>query len=440
MKKFAAALCLSLWLCLPVQAEVFPFDYTETKLDNGLTVIILPRETPDTVALQMVMRVGSRNEVEPGRSGFAHFFEHLMFRGTPRFPPEKAQDMLKRAGVAGNAWTWDDQTTYHKVFTKGDLEQILDYEADRFQNLKFSLEDFKTESLAVLGEYNKNSSNPTEKMFEVLQATAYDHHTYEHTTMGFLEDIQNYPNLYDYSQTFFNRYYRPEYAVLVLVGDLEVKPTLALVEKYFGPWKAGDYAPEIPAEPGQVGPRQTHIEWGSPTLPWLMVGYKSAPFSDLRQTAAMQVIEALAFSENSGLYQKLMLEDQSVDKFEPFFWHKRDPFLVGMAVRVKDPAKYDEVRRQVLEAFEGLPKLAVSPERLEAVKSRLKYEYALSLDSPQAIASSLAWFVSLEPDPQLINRYYQAIEDLTLQDLQEVASQHFVPDQRTIVTLKEKNS
>ncbi|MCA9793692.1 MAG: insulinase family protein [Candidatus Eremiobacteraeota bacterium] len=440
MKRFATALCLALWLCLPAGAEVFPFDYTETKLDNGLTVIILPRDTPDTVALQMVMRVGSRNEVEPGRSGFAHFFEHLMFRGTPRFPPEKAQDMLKRAGVAGNAWTWDDQTTYHKVFTKGDLEQILDYEADRFQNLQFSPEDFKTESLAVLGEYNKNSSNPTEKMYEVLQAKAFDKHTYEHTTMGFLEDIKNFPNLYDYSQTFFARYYRPEYAVLVLVGDLEVEPTLTLVKKYFGPWKAGDYAPTIPTEPAQTAPREASIAWDSPTLPWLMVGYKSPPFSNLRQTAAMQVIEALAFSENSALYKKLMLDDQSVDKFEPFFWQKRDPFLVGMAVRVKDPARFDEVRNEVLAAFEGLPKLEVSQPKLEAVKSRLKYEYALSLDSPQAIATSLAWFVSLEPDPQIINRYYQAVEDLTLQDLQEVASQHFVPAQRTVVTLKEKKS
>ena len=130
-------------------------------LPNGMKVVVIPTDTKDVVALQIVMSVGSRNEVEKGKSGFAHFFEHLMFRGTDRYPNEVAQEMLKKAGVASNAWTWDDQTVYHKVFLKEDLDKILDYEADRFMNLKYAEPEFRTEALAVMGEYNKNSANPT---------------------------------------------------------------------------------------------------------------------------------------------------------------------------------------------------------------------------------------------------------------------------------------
>ena len=120
-------------------------------LDNGMKVVVIPTDTKDVVALQIVMAVGSRNEVEEGKSGFAHFFEHLMFRGTKRYPPDAAQEMLKEAGVASNAWTWDDQTVYHKVFLKEDLDRILDYEADRFMNLEYEEPEFRTEALASGG-------------------------------------------------------------------------------------------------------------------------------------------------------------------------------------------------------------------------------------------------------------------------------------------------
>jgi zinc protease len=145
------------------------------------------------------VQTGSRNEVEPGHTGFAHLFEHLMFRGTEKYPPEKYEEVLKHAGAASNAFTTDDFTAYHTTFSKEDLEAILMMEADRFQHLKYGEPQFKTESLAVLGEYNKNSADPANKLFEVLQDTAYDRHTYKHTTMGFLKDIQDMPNQYDYS-------------------------------------------------------------------------------------------------------------------------------------------------------------------------------------------------------------------------------------------------
>ncbi len=412
-----------------------------TVLPNGMRVVVVPTDTQDVVALQIVMSVGSRNEVEDGKTGFAHFFEHLMFRGTDRYPSAAADALLKNAGVDSNAWTWDDQTVYHKVFLKEDLGKILDYEADRFQNLKFAKPEFQTEALAVLGEYNKNSADPTEKMFEVLQNTAYDSHTYKHTTMGFLEDIEKFPDGYDYSWQFFDRFYRPEYATLLLVGDVQPKAAFEMVSKEFGSWKKGDYASKISAEPPQKAAREKNITWDSPTLPWFMVGYKAPPYSDLEGTAALQLWESLAFSQTGALYKKLVLDEQVVDEFEPFFFLKKDPYLVGIAVRVTDPARFDEVRQEVLKTFESLPKMEISPQRLADVKSRKRYSFLHSLDAPATTAKQLAFMLSLNPHLSGIDEFYSALNDVSQVKLSQVAQDVFVPEHRTIVTLqhKEKN-
>jgi zinc protease len=441
LRTFFQACLFSAFLCLGLNAgaqSLIPPGAQSKVLPNGMRVVVIPTDSKDVVALQIVMAVGSRNEVEEGKSGFAHFFEHLMFRGTERYPNAQADAMLKEAGVDSNAWTWDDQTVYHKVFLKEDLAKILDYEADRFQNLKYAEPEFRTEALAVLGEYNKNSANPTEKMFELLQDTAFTRHTYKHTTMGFLADIEQFPEGYDYSWLFFDRFYSPEYATLLLVGDVEPTSAFALVEQYFGGWEKGDYVSPIPAEPPQKEPREAHIVWESPTLPWVMVAYKSPGYSDLQSTAALAVWESLAFSKTSELYKKLVLEQQIVDEFQPFFWQKKDPFLVGLAVRVSDPARASEVRAEVVKAFEGLARQPVSEAKLEEVKSRMRYSYLQGLNSPASIAANIAFALSLEPELSAIDRYYDAVAAVTAKDLQGVAQSVFRPAGRTIITLAQK--
>ena len=188
--------------------DVLPFRATETTLANGLKVIVVPTGFPNLVSIQIPVQTGSRNEVEPGKSGFAHFFEHLMFRGTPANPPERYRQIMTKAGARDNASTGDDSTHYYSTFAKEDLETILGLYADMFQHLSYSEADFKTEARAILGEYNKNSAEPLQKLFEVQRDRFYQAHTYKHTTMGFIRDIENMPNEYAYSKMFFERWYR----------------------------------------------------------------------------------------------------------------------------------------------------------------------------------------------------------------------------------------
>ena len=133
-------------------AGVLPFNATEKTLANGLKVIVVPTGFPNLVSIQIAVQTGSRNEVEPGKSGFAHFFEHLMFRGTLDMPPERYRQIMAKAGARDNAATGDDSTHYYSTFAKEDLETILALYADMFQNLTYSEADFKTEARAILGE------------------------------------------------------------------------------------------------------------------------------------------------------------------------------------------------------------------------------------------------------------------------------------------------
>src|ERR1044071_2236580 len=140
------------------EAPILPFHASEKTLENGLKVIVVPTGFPNVVSVYITMQTGSRNQIEPGKSGFAHFFEHVMFRGTEKYPPEKYNAVIQKAGARQNANTDDDRTIFRAACATSDLPKILEIEADRFKNLSYPEDTFKTEARAVLGEYNKNAA------------------------------------------------------------------------------------------------------------------------------------------------------------------------------------------------------------------------------------------------------------------------------------------
>jgi zinc protease len=416
--------------------KAFALDYDIKDYPNGLRLITIPTGYPNVVAVYIVVQTGSRNEVEPGKSGFAHLFEHMMFRGTKEFPPDKYEAVLKQAGAASNAYTSDDLTVYHTTFSKEDLDVVLRMEADRFQNLQYTEDVFKTESLAVLGEYNKNSASPTRKLDEVLRETAFDKHTYRHTTMGFLKDVQDMPNQYEYSKQFFDRYYRPEYTTIIVAGDVTPGTTTELVTKYWGEWKRGSYKADIPAETPQKGTRSKHIDWPMPTLPWMEIAFHGPAFSEKeKDLAALDLISFIGFSESSDLYQRLVIKDQKVDYLSAGNPDHVDPFLFSVSARVKKVEDMDAVKQQILSTLAGFKDTLVSPTRLEQVKKHLRYSFALGLDNTEAIAGIVARYVALTRSPESINRVYEMYQNITPEDVRRIARKYFAEDSRTIVTL-----
>jgi len=420
-------------------ADVLPFRATEKTLPNGLKVIVVPTGFPNLVSLQIPVQTGSRNEIEPGKSGFAHFFEHMMFRGTKAYPPDRYKDVLTAAGARQNAYTTDDFTNYHTTFAKEDLETMLEVEADRFINLAYEPEAFKTEAQAVLGEYNKNSANPVVKIEEVQHDKAFTTHTYKHTTMGFLKDIEDMPNQFEYSKTFFARWYRPEYTAVIVAGDVEPQHAIALVEKYWGGWKPGSYRAEIPKEPEPKAAVYAHVPWPSPTLPWVTVAFHGPAFSETEKDfAAMDMLMDLHFGETSDIYKRLVEQEQKVDGIFTDNPGNADPSLTGIYARLKkmDDALY--VRDELLETFADARSRAVSGKRLADAKSNARYGLVRSLDNTERIAATLARFVRYRRSYGTLNQLFRTYQSLTPEDLLAAARRYFT-DSRLVVTTLSKD-
>jgi len=421
------------------EPAIFPYPMHQFMLDNGLKVIAIPFDSPGIIAYYTVVRTGSRNEIEPGKSGFAHFFEHMMFRGTEKYPTAKFNDVLKSIGADNNAFTSDDETVYHTVASADALETIMDLESDRFQHLQYTEEDFKTEAGAILGEYNKNVSSPFMTIQEKLRDAAYAEHTYKHTTMGFLKDIQDMPNQYAYSLTFFDRWYRPENCVVVVVGDVKPERLAALAKQYYSGWKRGSYVLAIPAEPPQQGEKSIDLPWKAKTLPILTLAYHGPAFSDTRiDVAALNLFSLLIFGETSDLYRKLVVEEQLVEFVRGGMDESRDPGLFTISSRIKDPKNIETVRGAINAALEAAKTTPVSPERLASTKSNMKYSFAMDLDNADHVAGVIAHYITLTNDPESVNRLYALYDRVTPEDLMSVAKRYFTDENRTVVLLRQQ--
>jgi len=416
--------------------DIFPFKTHETTLDNGLRVVTIPYDSPGIVAYYLVVRTGSRDEVEAGHSGFAHFFEHMMFRGTERYSQDAYTDLMKRMGANSNASTSDDRTTYTLIGPSRELETMMDVESDRFKNLKYDEEGFRTEALAVLGEYNKSASSPFLPLEEKLRDLAYTKHTYKHTTIGFLADVKAMPGYYDYSLQFFKRFYRPENVTLLVVGDVKPDNVEALARKYYGDWQKGYQAAPIVAEPPQTEPKTAHIDWPTPIYPQVMMGWHEPAFSPTAvDSAALDLIEQLLFGETSPLYNELVVDKQWADRLGAQADLHRDPSLFTVFVRAKSDDLVPKVRQAIDGGIEKLQKEPVDAARLERLKSHVRYAFALSLDSTPAIADQAADAIVLTGDVKSLNQRFASYQKVTPADVQRVAREIFRPENLTVVTL-----
>jgi zinc protease len=418
-------------------SQAFPFPQSVHALPNGLRVVLIPYDSPGLVAYYTLMRVGSRNEPEPGRSGYAHFFEHMMFRGTKKHSADDYNQTMTRLGLDTNAFTSEDETVYHLFGKSTALPTIIEYEADRFQNLAYTEEQFKTEAGAILGEYAKSASNPEMKLEEKMLETAYGRHTYRHTVIGYLADIQAMPGGFAYAREFFRRYYTPDNATVIVVGDFDAQKTLALVTQAYGGWKGKLDPASIAVEPRQEAARAARVEWKTPTLPRLWIAWH-APGADAAdpQAAALQnVLNAYLFGPTSPFYQDVVLGRQLVDSLEPTYSDHRDPFLFGVLARVKAEKDVPAVEQAAAAAVAELAAGKVDANRLAAARSNLKYGAVMHLDTADHVALALAVTSAPTGDLQFLNKLYARVDALTPAELVAFARKHLVDANRTTVTL-----
>jgi zinc protease len=415
----------------------FPYPYENYVLPNGFKSILIPMKGSGLVAYYTVVRTGSRDEWEPGRSGFAHFFEHMMFRGTEKYPASEYNRMVSEMGAEANAFTSDDLTCYTMVIPAARLETAMDLESDRFQNLSYDEAPFRTEAGAVYGEYRKNLASPFRLAHETLLDTAFDEHTYKHTTMGFERDIKEMPSMYEYSKTFFSRYYRPENCVLLLVGDFDPAAVKPLVEEYYGTWARGYAPPRITPEPPQRGERRVEVAYEGRTLPMVLSAYKGDAFDPSDRIAvAAYLLAELAFGENSEIYKKLVIREQKVQSLSGDFSFNRDPKLYTVYARVKDEKDVDYTIEEIDAAAEKFKTELVGTEDLENVKKRSRYGYLMNLDTPERVGARLARIVAVTGGMEAVDALYGTMASVTPENVRAAAEKYLQKERRTLVVLK----
>jgi zinc protease len=256
---------------------------------------------------------------------------------------------------------------------------------------------------------------------------AFQKHTYKHTTIGFLADIKAMPESYQYSLSFFNRFYRPENATLLVVGDVKPDQVVTLAKKYYGDWKKGYQAPKVEPEPPQTAPQQAHLDWPNPIRPQLMMGYHTPAFStDKVDSAALDLIGQLLFAETAPLYQELVVDPH------------RDAYLFEIVARAKSEDLIPKVREAIAQHIQKLQNEPVDPQRLERIKSHLRYDFALSLATPEVVAEQAALAIGLTGKVGSINQSFAQYQKVTPADIQRVAREIFRPQNETVVTLTSK--
>lgn len=423
------------WGPPPAQEDtIFPFDYEKVVLDNGFTAYLIEGGAPGQIAYVSMVRTGSRDEVEPGRTGYAHFFEHMMFRGTEKYP--MYDEVTASMGAARNAFTSNDMTVYYLVLSNEYLERVFDLESDRFKNLAYDEDEFRTEAGAILGEYSQSKLSPFRYLDEAVRATAYDVHTYQHTTIGFEDDIRAMPEGYDYSLSFYDRFYRPENVVLVIAGDFDTDRAKELVEEYYGDWEPGYVPPRIQQEPEQLAPRDSVVEYPAQTLPILDINYRAPAWSATDTMAvALEVLGRAAFGSNSELYRDLVIDNRRVQFLSAGFGLARDPGLVSLTAMVNDASDVEAVEARILEAVEQARTELVEPEMLKATKSNMRYSFLMSLENAQGIAFSLIGFVINTGEIETVETYYDTLEGVTAEHLRAAARRYLVPEKRVTVTM-----
>lgn len=438
MKHLLQLACVSLSLALtaPAHAELDLNRVAVTRLDNGMTLLVLEDHTLPVVSLQMVYKVGGRDDPE-GRMGIAHFFEHMAFRSSKNFPGTGLVSNIYAIGGEWHGYTWIDQTTYFSTAPKENLDLLLRIESDRMNNLDMDPNDVKAEFGAVLTEMNSYENDPFASLYDAVTATMYQAHPYGKNTIGYEADIAAVTH--EDLVSFYEKHIRPNKAVLAVVGDVNREDVARRVEKLFGKAKPGEPVALPPAsEPYLPGEKRTRVN-GVGTEKFYQIAYP-APAASSPDFAAFLLLQEAA-SGGSGInfrqndWGTPSRADSAMGKAVPgastFFIASAQPYLfvVSGSIGAKgDEAKVESGVQKTLDAMAAAP---VSAEALAAARKGVARELALDLETTEDAAHQLAIFEGIGALDQLIDLPAR-LAAVTPADIQRVAKTYLNKDRRTI--------
>jgi predicted Zn-dependent peptidase len=413
--------------------------FKEFRLKNGLRVLLAEDHTAPTYSITMTYNVGSRDE-KPGRTGFAHLFEHMLFQGSENVGKGEHFILVQNNGGSANGTTNADRTNYFETLPVNQLELGIFLEADRMRAPSITQTNFDNQRLTVQEERRQGYDNrPYGKTYEAVIELAYDNFPYKHSTIGSMDDL-NAATVGD-AEEFFRTYYAPNNAVLSLVGDFKTEEALRLIKKYFEPIPAQPppRAPDM-TEPEQKGERRKVIEDAFARTPRLDLVYKIPPGNTADWYALDVLAHVLSAGVSSRLYQKFVKETELALSVYADAAERRGPSLFWLSLMSRPGTDLAELENLLAEELTRLKNEPVADWELQKVQMQLRRQRAQQLYSTRRRSNSLGHFAVYYDQPELINTVWRKYEDITKDDLRRVARAYLTDSNRTVVTTLPKSA
>ena len=408
-------------------------------LPNGLTVVTVRFDSPGIVAYYTLVGAGSRDEVEPGKSGYAHLFEHLMFRGTDQVSVEEYQRRIQAMGADNNANTTNDLHPLHDDHPEGRRSTISSRSTPIASSTSTTCADkYKDETGAVLGERNKVVLEPRgARWTRALRALAFRGPRVRAHDDRLEARRRGHAEPYAYSLAFFKRFYTPDDATIFVVGDFDRAHALEKIKAAYGGWAGKRAKTNVKAEPEQKKPRAAKVDWEGPSEPRLWVTYKSPAMSGIADTAALATLIAATCGEPSELYQRLVVRDAEAPVARGRSRRgdrARTRRSSGCTALLKGSTSFDEIIGAVQGAVDAVARGEMPAATIEAARDHVRNAAVLRAQTPGALASLLAWLAVTTGDPHGLEKWMNALAAVKPEDVQRVAKT-LVPAHRDVVTL-----
>lgn len=403
--------------------------YESFYLSNGMRVIVIPNDKVPAVSHMLWYMVGGQDE-PAGKSGIAHFLEHLMFKGTDNFPAGKFSEVVAHNGGKENAFTGQDFTAYYQKIAVEKLPLVMEMEADRMKNLVLSEDQVETERKVIIEERKTRVSNsPRSMLLEQMDAALYQNHPYGIPLIGWEHEMEGLDRLD--ALAFYKKYYNPSNAILIVAGDITADKLLPLAEKYYGTIRAGDKAKKKwVSEPQAVAERRIVLKDARVKEPELWQSYLAPSYGDegdMRAAFAASVLSrVLGEGTTSILYQELVKERGIATKAgSQYSGLRRGPGEVNIYALPAEGVSLDDLEEEIDEEIEKIIAGEIDERHIESAKKAMAAELIYSREGLQSRAYMVGQVIAAGHEPDFIDIWQADIEKVTKDDLVAVASKVF---------------
>ena len=428
-----ASFVLSLAFSAAGQVKVVPLDIKQRTLANGLHVVTLQDTASPTVAIHVLYNVGGKND-PIGKSGFAHMFEHMMFKSTRNMPSEKMDRLTEDVGGFNNASTHPDFTNYYEVVPSNYLETLLWAESDRMVNLNVDDANFKSERDVVKEEFRQSVlAQPYGRFEEAVNNLAFQKHAYKRGVIGNLDELDAATP--QDAQQFYKTYYRPDNAYLVVVGDFDQKQLDAWVDKYFGriPKPAGSVPRATDAEPEWATERRYNETGPIVPFPAVAIDYLAPMPTDPDVPALMIAENILSGGESSRLYRELVRKQQIAQEASFDADIRAERGLLTFLAIASENGTVQKMETGLLAELKKMQDAPVSTVELEKAKNQLVSQAIRRRENNDGKAIAIERAIAYQGDPNAVNSEVQKLQLVTAADVQRVMKKYFKDNNRVVI-------